>query len=328
MKVLAGVDEAGLGPLLGPLVLGWSAFRLPEPDADLWTLLDPVVARDVKRDADSVIVDDSKRVFRRNPRGRKRLETTALSFLALLCEGRKPPGSARDLIQGSLAPDPELLARHPWYTCLPASLPQHQDAGALELRAERVHRALRRVNAVLLDAGARVVPAGELNASYAVTGSKARTLFDLTAEVLRRLWECHAAEGLRVVADQHGARTSYGKALARVFPDAEVRLARKDDTWREYELLGLAHTPSNGRRMRLVFAQRADGLSFPTALGSCLAKYARETCMAAFNTWFEARQPDLRPTAGYTTDGRRWMTDARPALDGADLPPGVLVRER
>jgi ribonuclease HII len=328
VRVVAGVDEAGLGPLLGPLVLGWSAFRLPEPGADLWSLLDGVVARDPKRDLEHIVVDDSKRVFSRNARGRRRLEATALSFLSLLCDGRKPPADARFLLEGPLAPDPVLVARHPWYASLPERLPQHLDAGGLELRAERVHRALVRARAALLDAGVRVVPAGELNASYGKTGSKARTLFVLTATVLRRLWECHAAEGLRVIADQQGARTNYGKSLADAFPDAEVRLVHKEDTWREYELLGRADTGSAGRRMRVVFAVKADGRSFATALGSCLAKYARETCMAAFNSWFAGLQPELSPTAGYTTDGRRWLVDARPALERAGLPSDVLVRER
>src|ERR671922_261292 len=30
-ETLVGIDEAGLGPLLGPLTVGYSAFRLPRP---------------------------------------------------------------------------------------------------------------------------------------------------------------------------------------------------------------------------------------------------------------------------------------------------------
>jgi hypothetical protein len=50
--------------------------------------------------------------------------------------------------------------------------------------------------------------------------------------------------------------------------------------------------------------------------------------MGAFNGYFTTLQPDLRPTAGYVTDARRWMDEARPALRRADLAPRVLVRER
>ena len=62
--------------------------------------------------------------------------------------------------------------------------------------------------------------------------------------------------------------------------------------------------------MSLEFRARGEEASFPTALASCLAKYAREVTMGAFNRYFEKRDPELRPTAGYTTDGRRWLKDA------------------
>ena len=64
------------------------------------------------------------------------------------------------------------------------------------------------------------------------------------------------------------------------------------------------------------------------ALASCLAKYTRETCMAAFNAYWCERQPGLKPTAGYTTDGRRWVAEAEATLARADLPDDVLVRRR
>jgi len=50
--------------------------------------------------------------------------------------------------------------------------------------------------------------------------------------------------------------------------------------------------------------------------------------MEAFNAYFTSLQPDLRPTAGYTTDGRRWLKDAAPALATAQLQDRVLLRER
>ena len=130
------------------------------------------------------------------------------------------------------------------------------------------------------------------------------------------------------MADQHGARTGYGPLLARSFPEAAVRLARQGPDFREFELEGRPGGPGADRRMRVLFAPRADAAAFPTALASCLAKYARETCMGAFNAFFGELQPDLKPTAGYTTDGRRWVIEARPALSRAGLAAGVLARER
>jgi len=96
--------------------------------------------------------------------------------------------------------------------------------------------------------------------------------------------------------------------------------------WSEYELEG--HGRDAGRGMRILFAERAEQGSLPVALASCLAKYTRETCMAGFNAYWCERQPGLKPTAGYTTDGRRWVAEAESALVRAALPDDVLVRRR
>ena len=57
-------------------------------------------------------------------------------------------------------------------------------------------------------------------------------------------------------------------------------------------------------------------------------KYARELGMTAFNDFFTGLLAGLKPTAGYTTDGRRWLKDAEPCLRELELRPGCLQRER
>jgi hypothetical protein len=315
--VFAGVDEAGLGPILGPLTLGFSAFRAPAEGANLWKALAPVVTRNVKRDKSAFVVADSKEVFTRNERGAKRLETTALGFLTLLDPERRPPTSAADLLwntPASLAPGRAAAEHIPWYRELP-ELPRHVDHGLLELAKE----------VELLGAGVAVLPAEQLNRSFHETENKAETHWQASKGVLRHLWEQYAAEGLRLTVDRHGGRFHYGPLLGRAFPDAVVELVSEKPSHAEYHV---TERGGGARRMRITFAEKADRRSFAVALASCLAKYARETSMLAFNRYFASLQPDLKPTAGYRTDGWRWLEDAKPALERAGVDRAVLVRER
>ena len=88
------------------------------------------------------------------------------------------------------------------------------------------------------------------------------------------------------------------------------------------------YQPAEGTRMLVSFTEKGEDHSFTTALGSCFAKFGREVAMEAFNRYWCTRQEGLRPTAGYTQDGRRWMEDASAAIAAAGLAPGVLTRDR
>jgi len=327
-RIVAGVDEAGLGPLVGPLTIGFSVFRLPRPGADPWRLLRRTVAAEPGRDERRICVADSKRVFARTPGGRRRLETTALSFLALRGEDGRLPSSARELLSGPVHPSPERIASHPWYDGL-APLPLHRERASLELAAELLRRDLAAHGLELLDAGVRVVPAGELNDSYAETNNKSLSVWSKTLEVLRHLWSSYGASAPFVTVDILGGRLRYGPLLARGFSDARVSWSREKSGHAAYRLEERDPPPGRAsRRMRLDFRARGEDHSFAVALASCLAKYAREHVMDAFNAYFRALDPDLRPTAGYRTDGRRWMREAEAALRRAALAPEVLVRQR
>jgi len=335
LRIVAGMDEAGFGPLLGPLTLGFSAFRVSSPRVSLWKELASAVTRHPDKDGTRVVVADSKRVFTRNPRGHRRLETTALAFLALADPpwGRAPRSGGELLARAPelIRPGAETIGCHPWYSHLAESLPVWVAADDLARRTQRLRAALERRRVELVDAGVRTVPAGELNASYESTGSKSLTLWDKSSVLIAHLWEHFGPEGVECVLDRHGSRIHYGELLRARLPEAAVETIVEGREACEYHVVErdtAPHRAHRARRMRLVVTERAEEHSFAVALASCLAKYTRELCMGAFNTYFGRLQEGLRPTAGYTTDGRRWLEDAREALRRADLPPKVLVRER
>lgn len=318
--VLAGIDEAGLGPLLGALAIGYTLLEAPAEACEPWKHLRGTVAR-TPTARSRVIVADSKLVFQRNARGAARLETTVLSFLSQRDGGRLERDPERFLF-GALAPAPAWRAL-PWRADLPR-LPWAQQDDSLELSSALLARALVKGSIEVLDAGVRIVPAAELNASYDETGNKAVSVWDKVLDVLRHVWAQRLRAPVRATVDMLGGRRRYGPLLASAFPGAEVELVGESTGRSAYALTARDGSGS----MSLEFRVKADRRCFEVALASCFAKYARELEMQAFNAYFARLQPGLKATAGYRGDGSRWLADAVPALSRSGLAREVYVRAR
>lgn len=324
-RVVCGIDEAGLGPLLGPLCLGYSIFRIPTKGGDLWKRLESEVTQTARDGLKRIVVADSKKVYARNARGRERLETTVLAFLALLKGGKSISGA--DLLRTpppSIRPRAADIALHPWYEHLPAEVPIWTPSDRLTIRSAKLRRAMENVRLELLEAGCRLAPAYELNRSFEETDNKSRSVMLLVLELLQHFWDSYSNEELRVVVDRQGGRWRYGRVLHEAFQGTKLEIIDESPEMSRY----LIEEPGEGRKMHVTFAERGEERAFSVALASCFAKYTRELSMEAFNAYFTALQPDLRPTAGYTTDGRRWLKDAAPALAAAQLQDRTLLRER
>ena len=84
--IVAGIDEAGLGPVLGPLVVSATAFSLPDELADLsmWQLLSGTVTRKVSRRHAAIAIGDSKKLFdsAQREKGLRNLRRGVLAMLA------------------------------------------------------------------------------------------------------------------------------------------------------------------------------------------------------------------------------------------------------
>lgn len=393
-----GIDEAGLGPVLGPLAIGYSSFRAAPEREDLWRSLRTICTKRVDEDAERLVVADSKEVFTRDARGERRLERTALAFLASRAPRTGCPIDARRVLgalaselrsspfaesDGAFASDEGV---EPWCAHLERRVPAHSTRDEIDALAAALGEQMARADVELARIGARLVHVRDLNESFARTENKATTHWLATRRVILHLWHAHADEGLDLVVDRHGGRVYYAHLLAETFLSASIHVVSERPPLSEYVVIekledrtsdardptSLGGTPSASeprspcapraprsphsigeierrtsdardraiggdasapreplpRRMRIRFAERAESRAFAVALASCLAKYARETCMNAFNAYFDALQPGLRPTAGYTTDGWRWLSEAGPAIERSGLARAELVRER
>jgi len=320
LGVLAGLDEAGFGPLLGPLTIGCVALRSADVATDPWERLAPLVARAGDRDATRLAVGDSKAVFERNARGRARLERTVLAFHSVL---HGVPEDARAFLDATPPPcGCDDIRAEFWRAAMPKRLEGCED-GATARTAASLRAALDAAALELVVCAVRAVPPSHLNASFARTESKGATHWEQCAPFLSKLWDEFACEGVDLVVDRHGGRMRYAALLATTFRGSRVSVISEVPERSVYWIDG-----PDGRRVRATFAEKADAISFPVALASCCAKYAREVAMEAFNAHFIGLQPALTPTAGYVTDARRWLAEAGPALSRAGLAPADLVRTR
>jgi hypothetical protein len=101
------------------------------------------------------------------------------------------------------------------------------------------------------------------------------------------------------VCDKHGGRNFYAALLQHHFSEHWIEPVHESRAESRYEW-----GPPDARTC---VAFRTNGERFlPTALASMTAKYLRELSMRAFNEFWSAHIADLRPTAGYPKDSRRF----------------------
>jgi hypothetical protein len=318
--IVAGFDEAGYGPKLGPLVVGYSALVVEGhtgPAPDLWDLLPGAVRREGRGDAAKVWVADSKQIKPRK-NGVKQLELGVLSFLA----------SAGELPTTL----PELLERVgqasggygaiDWYQELAGqTVPAYAWPGEVSARAARIRADGERSGVRFLGAGARALPASHLNERFAVTQNKAAVLSETFVELLRELRGL--ADGpLHVTCDKHGGRSNYARLLGAAFPMCPIDIDRESGKLSVYRV----RTPQGP--MVIGFAQEAEQASLPTALASMLCKYLREVFMDHFNAWFQGHLPGLKKTAGYALDAKRFLHEVEDSLPQLGVSLDTLVRAR
>lgn len=322
MAVVAGIDEAGLGPVLGPLVVSATAFRLPDEAAgeSMWRLLAGATCRRPVRRRVRLAVGDSKKLYRRRRAGAlEHLERAVLAMLAV--RGRRPASLGRLL--AIISPGAgDSLAQYPWYACGDLRLPScisKTDAG---LAANSLAAGLAGAGIELTTMRAEPVFAGEFNRIISATRNKSTLLFDVTARLLTYLWRRHSRERLYIHVDRHGGRIRYLSLLQRIFPGCRFKILDESDAGSVYRI------SDNGRGADVSFSSAAEDRHFPVALASMLSKYVRELCMELFNRYWVQQVPGLAPTAGYYTDGRRFYAQIAPAVTELGVDRGLLYRCR
>lgn len=327
--ILAGIDEAGYGPTLGPLVVSGTVFRVPDttpadspdpPDPpDLWKVLRKSTAR--KPDGRRIPVDDSKKIYSTS-KGVRPLEESALPFLEKL-DG-KLPADFRGLLR-TLTADPlagRYLDDYPWYRGRDLPIPFESFANQIRIASRRLADDLSKTGVEFLGVRAFPIEVLEFNGTIDRTGNKSEVSFEALAAILRGLWESHPAERIEVQADRQGGRMRYGPLLFSKLRPRGIRIGEETETVSSYQLC------RDGPPLRVTFTVGCDGTSFPVALASLYCKYLRELHMAIFNRFWAEQVDGLRPTAGYAVDARRFLEDIAEARRRLGVDDASLIRRR
>ena len=319
MVVLVGIDEAGFGPILGPLVISSSTLSLPHHllTSDLWQVLIKSVGNTRRRLAGRLLVVDSKKAYSKKL-GIKHLERTVLT--ALKCLG-KEPNTLTELIELLCPSCLKRLSDYPWYENL-GSCHLSTDIADKAIAATVLADDLASNGIELVDLTSCCLDVAYYNKMVASVKNKANVLFTATSQLIKRACDNFEGDDLQIIVDRQGGRVRYRKNLQRMFPQMELRILRESPAASSYELQG------NGKSMRLHFVVGADGRFLPVSLASMVSKYLRELLIGNINRYFAGFGAELKPTAGYWKDGLRFIEDIKANLPDVEFNSDQLIRCR
>ena len=321
MRLVLGVDEAGYGPNLGPLVVAVSAWAVdsrlevldglepfaPEFQAASWTPRSAFVP-----------FGDSKKIYQ-SGKGLAGLNF-ALRFFESIFEG-KPPQKRPWFELGQLAQeDLSRVESHPWYRCInPAKglgranqVDENSEASCRFAREKLLKLGVRLIGFRL-----RVLDEAYFNECVDRLGNKSDVLghisLELAWKVLGECMDFHSFKGIEIYCDRQGGRKKYAGLISQTYErshrESQVPFCSVVGESSKTSLYSMRHA---GIATSIRFQVHGDSL-FPPAAASMVAKWARESLMERFNGyWREVVGPGLKPTAGYAVDAARFARDIEP----------------
>lgn len=345
MFIYAGIDEAGYGPMFGPLVVGRMVLAVPSAEVGaqaarewygpvLWEKLSLAVCRDLTGRRGRIAVNDSKKLHtaknktheQTNPHKHiEHLERGVLAFASL--KGEKPGhlGEWLDALGERTHRDPALL---PWYA--PGDdhgdgagwtpLPLACSTGEIGVARAMLSTAAGACGLSVIDLAADVVFEDRFNRLVAATRSKASTSFTFVAGHLDAIWKQYGEHRPVVVVDRQSGRMHYRELLSYTFPDALMTVLEENPQVSAYRLT------AGERAMTVRFEVESEQRHMPVALASMVCKYTRELLMSRFQAWFRRRAPHVKPTAGYALDAKRFWHEIQPVLPDLSIDPAILAR--
>jgi len=322
---IAGIDEAGLGPVLGPFCAAGAAFETG--NENLFNELSHVCGIKKKTsDQNSlhVPVADSKILYTQGT-GLAVLERTVLIFAALAA-GRLPEDTADFLTLLDTTDSLNKNNKNHDTLILPCAYRKGSlEETRMDLKndAEKLGDALQNAGVSILKLVVRMTDAAGFNRLLRSSANKSiacqKIIGPLLYEIINACSERQEFQRppspvsgrnnncitgtvhpmVRIAVDAQGGRKFYIPFLTEYVPEKifNTDFERGD---------GSKYFSDN---VEIIFRPRADSIYFETALASMTAKYVRECAMRIFNRTWQIRAPGIKPTAGYPKDGKRFIAE-------------------
>jgi len=319
MPIVAGIDEAGYGPTLGPFVLSKVVMEIPAEyhhETNIWHVLKDAVSEKIQRRGNRIVVGDSKKLYQQKT-GLKILEEAVLSFI---WHTNGPVTKFTDLLKLLSDYDEDGFDKYPWYKGKDIDLPVTSNVSAIMNYADIFEQTAALQGVSILEIKSHFHCVSEINRQIALDGNKSLLLFKSCMRHLKEIFEHYGKQKPKVLIDKHGGRNYYEGLLAQDFEGCKV------DSITEGNLLSTYNINNAEREMDVSFIAGADSKYFPTALASMFSKYIRELFIKLFNAFWQENVPDIKPTAGYPEDARRFLSQIHNVRNKLNINDDILIR--